>query len=416
VREYEVEQEIRAQSNPAASQPPEPQKPQIFWPELISAKQLLALPPDPTRWIWDSTLPVGGCSVLVSKPKVGKSTFAATLSICVARGIPFLGRNTQQSGVAYLSLDASLPEMAEVFIQLGLRDSDPVFIHAGAAPQNAVKWIVQRVTENGVRFVIVDTLQRLFRFQDLNDYSQVTNIMEPLLEAMRKQGCHVQFLHHAKKDASDDLDSAIGSTAIRGLAYAYLHLKRLPDSERRILRSDQRGGKNFSELAIGFNRDGWLEVQGTREDAEVDDTRPRIQELLAVNERMSEREIRMEIQARGLIVSKALRQMIKTGEVERTGKGRKGEPFQYSLSSTLLASSLNSLPGDRVLGEGVLGIESEGPKKTLINTDKMLFPKNRELNGKSGNRIDSGNRIQEHSPCVNDALRIFGGGTVTKGG
>jgi len=137
---------------------------------------------------------------------------------------------------------------------------------------------------------------------------------------------------------------------------------------------------------------------------------------LTVNEQMTERQIRAEVQARGLIVSKALRQMFKAGDLERTGKGRKGEPFQYSLSSTLLASSLNSLPGDRVLGEGVLGMESEGPKKTLIKSDKMLFPKNRELNGKSGNRINSGNRIQEHSPCVDDALRIFGGGIVTKGG
>ena len=81
------------------------------------------------------------------------------------------------------------------------------------------------------------------------------------------------FLHHAKKDAGDDLDSAIGSTAIRGLAYSYLHMKRLPTSERRILRSDQRGGKNVSEMAIGFDRSaGWLEIQCTMEEAEVEET------------------------------------------------------------------------------------------------------------------------------------------------
>ena len=113
-----------------------------------------------------------------------------------------------------------------------------------------MKW----VKENDARFIIVDTLQRLFRFQNVNDYSEVTNAVEPLTEAAREQKCHVMFLHHAKKDAGDDLDSAIGSTAIRGLAYSYLHMKRLPNSERRILRSDQRGGKNISEMAIGFDR------------------------------------------------------------------------------------------------------------------------------------------------------------------
>jgi len=222
-----------------------------FWPELISAKDLLALPPDPTRWVWDQTLPLGGCSVLVSKPKIGKSTLAVNLALAVARGLKFLDRDTQQSPVAYLSLDASLPEIAEVFTLVGLKEYDPIFLHAGAAPRDNVGWIMQRVKENQVTLVIIDTLQKLFRFENVNDYSQVINIMDPLLDAAREQKIHLLFTHHAKKDGGDDLDSAIGSTAIRGLAYTYLHLKRLPESDRRILRSDQRGGKNFGETAIG---------------------------------------------------------------------------------------------------------------------------------------------------------------------
>jgi len=130
---------------------------------------------------------------------------------------------------------------------LGLTENDPVFIHAGAAPKDAISWVAQRIKENGVRFVVVDTLQRLFRFQNLNDYSEVTNTREPMLEAIREQNAHCLFVHHAKKDAGDDLDSAIGSTAIRGLAYTYLHLKRLPNSERRILRSDQREARTFQK-------------------------------------------------------------------------------------------------------------------------------------------------------------------------
>ena len=34
-----------------------------------------------------------------------------------------------------------------------------------------------------------------------------------------KGNAHIMLLHHAKKDSRDDLDAAIGSTAIRGLAY-----------------------------------------------------------------------------------------------------------------------------------------------------------------------------------------------------
>ena len=260
-----------------------------LWPELISAKELLALPPDPTRWIWDRTLPRGGASVLVAKPKCGKTTIAINLTLSIARGLPFLDRETRQCVVAYLSLDASLPEIVEVFQSMGLKESDPVFIHAGAAPRDSIGWLSHVIATKGVKFCVIDTLQRLFRFENVNDYSEVTNQIEPVIEAAREHGCHVMFLHHAKKDAGDNLDSAIGSTAIRGLAYTYLHIKRLPESERRILRSDQRGGKNIAETAIGFGRDGWLEAQGSREDAEVDETKPKIQEILEGSEGMSSR-------------------------------------------------------------------------------------------------------------------------------
>ena len=166
---------------------PEKLKGNEFRLELISMKDLLALPPDPTRWIWDQTLPAAGASVLVSKPKIGKSTFAANLAVAIARGLPFLCRATQQSPVAYLSLDASLPEMVETFAPFRPRDTDPIFIHAGAAPKEAIAEIMQWVRQHEARFVIVDTMQRLFRFQNVNDYSEVTNAIEPLTDAAREQ-------------------------------------------------------------------------------------------------------------------------------------------------------------------------------------------------------------------------------------
>jgi len=318
---------------------PRPKEPE-FHLQFMSMKDLLALPPDPTRWIWNQTLPAAGASVLVSKPKIGKSTFAANLALAIARGLPFLDRNTQQTAVAYLSLDASLPEMVETFRPFGPRETDPIFIHAGSAPREAIEEIMQQVKENGVRLVIVDTLQRLFRFENVNDYSEVTNAIEPLLEAAREQKIHVMFLHHARKDSADDLDSAIGSTAIRGLAYSYLHLKRLPNSERRILRSDQRGGKNLPELAIGYGRDGWLCVQGTIEEVEIEEAEPKILEFLQSQDTgVTEKAILQAVNLRAIVISKAIRRLFKKNHIERTGRGKKGDPFHYSM-----AIFLNSLP------------------------------------------------------------------------
>ena len=142
--------------------------------------------------------------------------------MCVVRGEPFLGRATQQGPVAYLFLDGSLPGIADVFGSLGLRESDPLYLHAGSAPGDCIDWLLHTIKQKGVKLVVIDTLQKLLRFKDLNDYAEVTNKMEPVLDAARQGNCQIMMLHHAKKESADDLDAAIGSTAIRGLCYTYL--------------------------------------------------------------------------------------------------------------------------------------------------------------------------------------------------
>ncbi len=61
--------------------------PNGHWPEL-SPLSLSTV--DRTEWVVDKMLPQGTASLLVAKPKVGKSCLAVQASLAVARGIPFL--------------------------------------------------------------------------------------------------------------------------------------------------------------------------------------------------------------------------------------------------------------------------------------------------------------------------------------
>ena len=306
-----------------------------FWPQFLSAKQALEMPEDPTRWLWEDCLPVHNISLLVAKPKVGKSTFAAALSICIARGYPFLGRGIQQAPVAYLSLDAPLADILETLKGFSLKDSDPFYLHAGRAPDKALEWLFEQVTKHQIRFVVIDTMQRLFRFRDLNDYATVSNDLEPVLDA----NAHIMLLHHAGKAQGDDLDSAIGSTALRGLAYSFLHLKRLPDSTQRIFRTDQRGGKNFEEIAISDGANGYIEKIGSKEEAEIDHCKPLIREFLveeANPDGPTEKEIRLAVPIRGRILVRAVRRMLASHDLERIGTGKRGNPYRYFLPGILV--------------------------------------------------------------------------------
>ncbi|MDP2604577.1 MAG: bifunctional DNA primase/polymerase [Deltaproteobacteria bacterium] len=402
-----------------------------IWPEFLTAKEILQAPKDPTRWIVDGCLPAGGASVLVSKPKVGKSTIGADLTLSVARGEPWLGRATQQSPVAYVFLDGPLTDIADTFVSLGLRESDPVFIHAGSAPRDAIAWILAAVKDKGARLVIIDVLQKLCRFENINDYSEVMMKMEPLLEAARTGNCHVMTLHHAKKDSHDDLDAAIGSTAIRGLAYTYLFAKRLANSDRRILSSDQRGGKNFGEIGIGFDKlTGRLYVQGTIDDVETEEAAPLILKVLEGNDEQREDEIRKAVPMRGWIVGKALRALLKKGDVERTGTGKKGGAFRYSLATSLMADDegakghsdglpnpkeggflrgkQDSSPSFHSLGNGALGLESEKQAQRSEKIGKDSSPNIRDGNGTSrdGNLFSGGSGPESESAVVPPEKRL----------
>jgi hypothetical protein len=397
-----IEKVSRAYQRYEPNQGPHTKQAEI-WPEFLTAKEILQAPKDPTRWIVADILPAGGASVLVAKPKVGKSTIAADLSISVARGEPWLGRETQQTPVAYVFLDGPLTDIADTFVSLGLRESDPVFIHAGSAPANAIAWILAAVKDKGARLVIIDVLQKLCRFENINDYSEVTTKMEPLLEAARAGNCHILTLHHAKKESRDDLDASIGSTAIRGLCYTYLFAKRLANSERRILSSDQRGGKNFGEMGIGFDKlTGRLYVQGTIDDVEIEEAAPLILKVLDGDGELREGEIRKAVPMRGWIVGKALRSLFKNGDVERTGTGKKGQPFLYSLAPSLMASGYrpmdhsdglreggllrgknNSSPYLHSLGNIPLGRASEKNAQCIEKIAEDSSPKVRDENGTS---------------------------------
>ena len=210
-----------------------------------------------------------------------------------------------------------------------------------------------QVEVHRIKFIVLDTFQKFFKIQNINDYSEVVNKSAPMLDAASAKDVHLLFLHHAGKGDRGDLDSAIGSTAIRGQAQSYLHLKLLPGSTRRIFRTDQRHGKgNFPELAIGFDRLGWLEIKSNREDAEIEDAKPKLRELLESEEgELTEKQIRAAIPVKAIVVSKVLRQMHKAGEVERYGEGKKNRPFRYGLASELsskMAIQSILVPGGRV--------------------------------------------------------------------
>ena len=194
--------------------------------DLVSAWQLISEPAPETSWVWEGILPQGGSSLIVAKPKVGKTTLAINLSVAVVRGDDFLGRPTVKTPVVYLALEEKRSEIAKVLATLGVSSNESLFFHFGLAPKKATEEINILLSETGAGLLIIDTMQKLARVKDLNDYAQVTAAIEPIHAAARQFNCHIALMHHAGKGERTDGDEVLGSTALLGaVAHLYHHKK-----------------------------------------------------------------------------------------------------------------------------------------------------------------------------------------------
>jgi RecA-family ATPase len=149
-------------------------------------------------WTWEGILPAGGMSLLVAKPKVGKTTLAFNLSVAVSRGEDFLNRKTEKGAVVYLALEEKKGEIKKKLTAAGITD-EPIRFHFGSAPVDAMSRVEPLIIETKATLLVIDVLQKFCRLRDLNDYAIVTNALEPLMAAARKQGCHILLTHHAGK-------------------------------------------------------------------------------------------------------------------------------------------------------------------------------------------------------------------------
>jgi hypothetical protein len=214
---------------------------------LIEAEDLLTLEEPETEWLWEGILPAGGLSLLVAKPKVGKTTLAFNLAVAVAAGEDFLGRKTKQAQVIYLAHEEKKSEIQKKLKALPHRPGKISF-YFGSAPEKAIQEVRHLIQETKAGFLVVDVLQKLCRVKDLNDYAQVTNTLEPLMSMAREENCHIMLTHHAGKADRRDGDDILGSTALLGGVDTSIHIKKR--EQRRTFFTIQRYGGTSPRLSL----------------------------------------------------------------------------------------------------------------------------------------------------------------------
>jgi hypothetical protein len=319
--------------------------------QLVSLKDLFAKPDVPRDWVWDERMSAGTLSMIVAKPKVGKGTTARNLALCVATGKPFLGMACKQGKVVYLALEECEEDVRADFKALGATGDEEIYIRAAPAPQDAVPELIALVRRVRPRLLVVDPIVRLTRIRDENAYAENYAALGPLIDIARECGTHIVVLHHSgKTERADAIDSPLGSTAYGGAPASLIYLKRTSEGYRTI-QTVQRIGKDLPETVLIFDEaTKRLTTSGmTRQQKDEYDAGQRIIDYLGqprnpqtgelTNERTgkpiphSEKAIRENVEGKTKVLFAALKGLFRGKIIERSGAGKKGDPYVYTFPS-----------------------------------------------------------------------------------
>jgi hypothetical protein len=304
----------------------------ITQPEFTSLEDLLNEPDEEIAWIVEGLLPSGGFSLMVAKPKVGKSTLARQLALAVIRGEPFLGRQTIKGAVLYIALEEKRGEVRKHFRLMGAVGTKELGVYVGSTPEGAYEWLKKEIELKKPLLVIVDTLFRFTHVADLNDYAKVNAALDPLLTLARTYSAHLMALHHARKSAGDGADTTLGSTAIFGTVDTLINLKRT--DARRTIDTIQRYGVDMETTVLNFDMETKMAfLGGTKEEDDIMNIAEAVLEFLnSQDEPVTEKVIDDDVEGKTTLKRKALRDLFAKGEIVRIGGGKRGDPYLYSCS------------------------------------------------------------------------------------
>src|SRR5262249_41354708 len=155
--------------------------------------------PQPINWVWQSYIAEGDFFLFAAYMKVGKSTFTYPLIIAIARGLPFLGFETNKKAVLVLALEENPRDVELRLKKLGMTDDDPIYIHEGPLSKDQLDEVRSFIRETKIGFVLLDSLAYYWTVKSENDNAEILRAVKPLLSVARETGAAIGLIHHESK-------------------------------------------------------------------------------------------------------------------------------------------------------------------------------------------------------------------------
>jgi hypothetical protein len=297
---------------------------------LKSLSELLAEPEEDVTWVVDGILPAGGLSGCIAKPKAGKSTLTRQLITAVATGTPFLNKKTNAGVVIHIVLEGLKRELTDHYKLMCPSGNENIKIHFGSRPEKPMEWLEKICEYYKPQLVVIDTLFKFVDVSDLNDYVKVNKAIDPMFDLSKKYNVHIMGIHHSRKSGGEDGDAALGSTAFFGSIDTLINLtnkegKSTIDTRQRLGERLEPTVLNFDKLTKTFDV-GMTVVEDKSEKASEEI----LDYLTSCDYWVTEKEIKEEVSYGNTIKVAALRKLLAEHKIQRRGKGKAGNPYEYA--------------------------------------------------------------------------------------
>lgn len=187
---------------------------------FIDDEQIESLPP--IEYLIDGLMPKKSLAEIHAPPGAGKSFIALDLSLSVASGQSWNGRQVVRGNVIYIAAEGSagLPQRVAAWKHVGAAGQGPRGVWFCTQPLPLLDRAqvlefaeaVRNMNNGGISLLVIDTFARCFAGGDENS-SRDMGIAIDAADLLRSVlDCAVLIIHHTRKDGEVER----GSTALRG--------------------------------------------------------------------------------------------------------------------------------------------------------------------------------------------------------
>lgn len=230
-------------------------------------------------------------NLLIAPPKVGKTTFAENLAMCIAAGhSSFLGKPIwygSNQRVMIISLEEFYRARTERNkVQLSYLDKiignslwhQNLFVSSPDAPRyietlEQWDWLINEIQRVNPAFTVIDSLSRLHGSEAIEDSSTSIKLMKRLRDLVVQTGTTILVVHHTNKIGNDPLTlfNMAGSRIIGQEADAILGMNKTPLGKRYIKPLAYRYADDSADMVQLFirNEHHWLENAGSIDELKI---------------------------------------------------------------------------------------------------------------------------------------------------